>query len=228
MPLHILFCLIFVCGIQVVSGGEFRNLDFEQYNPATQSLPGWSLENQGLLTLDGSKVITNLPVDYGLTDPFSRDTVAATMMTHSFPWSSGTYSLLLFPAPPLYPWYVRQTGEIPRDAKSLSFDIEHTQASLKLNNTEVPLVFEYYGNIGDARGKDFADVSALAGQAVTMEIKATGISPGDPYRGGIVLVDNFRFSPDPVPVIPEPSSLSMLTAFGSLGIGLYLFRRKKR
>ena len=206
----------------------FQNLDFEQYDRNSGFVPGWTFETPGT---GGSlkRIVTELPFFDGTTgpNPLLIPPAAAIVPGAWYPGFSnaGNYSLLLAPFGDFAPWYVRQTATIPEDARSLSFDLAAAQVSLTLNGDPVPLTFQYIGNIGQAVGRDFADVSAFTGQSVTLEIKATGIT-APPFPGGQTILDNFRFSADRVPIIPEPASLSLVAVCGSL-LGLWHWRRRR-
>jgi hypothetical protein len=106
---------------------------------------------------------------------------------------------------------MRQSGEIPADAQSLSFDLWGNQVSVRIDGNPLPLVFEGRGGF---YGRDYADISAFSGKTARLEIEATGTAPL-PIVIGISVLDNFQFSHDPVPVIPEPSPLVIIVAFGS-------------
>jgi hypothetical protein len=161
----------------VTLAAPFQNLDFEEYNPNTGAVPGWTFENirhspptLETLPLDldvGLSVDVRLPyatmysgavVAHRLADPGKY-----ALGLHAVADGSGT----------LYPWYARQIGEIPADAKSMSFELGFAQVVLKLNGTELPLQY-YHRTDTTWAGWNFADVSAFAGQSVTLEFTAPG------------------------------------------------------
>ncbi len=137
----------------MVMPAPFQNLDFEEYNPATWLVPGWTFEMTAT-PFGGSQVLTRLPLDYGVNGPFSPNPPYATIYSKAhkpfgFPADSGNYLVGLVPlvASQLYPWYLRQAGEIPADAKSMSFEVGGAQVSLKLNGREVPLEYFSVSNV---------------------------------------------------------------------------------
>jgi hypothetical protein len=200
----------------------FQNLGFEEYEPATGLVPGWTFENERVTTVNGSKILTHLPLDYGIGNPLPPLPPYATLYSSSTlpypgPADPGQYILGLIPRVDdsgFYPWAVRQTAEIPADAKSMSFELGGAQVALKMNGTELPLEYFFRSDTTFA-GWDFADISAFAGQTVTMELTAPGRleylsvfgAPGAPTP--YTLLDNIRFSSDLVPAIPEPETLAL-------------------
>jgi hypothetical protein len=179
---------------------QFQNLDFEEYDPATLKLPGWHLFNAA--TPQNENVIG---LDELANPPY------ASMFTPDLP-SGGKYALGLYSLGDFAPWFVSQTGEIPSDAKSMSFELYTAQVSLRFDETEMPLSYFARTDVG-LRGWNFVDVSAFAGRTVTMEIKATGIT--GPHLPGGTGLDNFVFSAQPVPPIPEPRTLALFV-FGAV------------
>src|SRR5688572_16676886 len=117
----------------------FRNLDFEEYNPSTGVVPGWSFQNDRYA--GGPTPRSTLPLDVDVGLPFDVRLPYATMYSGAVVGSRlvdpGKYALGLHAVADgsgtLYPWYARQIGEIPADAKSMSFELGFAQVVLKFD-----------------------------------------------------------------------------------------------
>jgi hypothetical protein len=203
--------------ISIGLAAPFQNLDFEEYNPGTGVVPGWSFQNERYI--GGPAPVTRLPLDVDVGLPFDIPLPYATMYSGAVAWrlaDPGKYALGLHAVADgsgtLYHWYARQIGEIPPDAMSMSFELGFAQVVLKFDGMEMPLQY-YYRTDTTWVGWDFADVSAFAGRTVTMEFTAPGrleylpafSAPGAPRP--YTLLDNIRFSSSPMPPIPEPRTL---------------------
>jgi hypothetical protein len=217
--------------ISIGLAAPFQNLDFEEYNPGTGVVPGWSFQNERYI--GGPAPVTRLPLDVDVGLPFDIPPPYGTMYSGAVAApvlaDPGKYSLGLLPlitVSGMAPWYVRQTGEIPADAKSMSFEHGYAQVVLKFNGTELPL--QYYATDVSFAGSNFADVSAFAGQTVTVEFTAPGrleylpvfSAPGAPMP--YTILDNIRFSSSPIPPIPEPRTLVLAI----LGAAVMLMGRR--
>jgi hypothetical protein len=122
----------------------------------------------------------------------------------SSPWSplAGNFSLGLAsghysstePNSPWVPAYIEEAVVVPEDARSFQM-LAVGDVSLSLDSQKVPLT-----NLG---GDSYAaDISAFAGQPVTVRIENDSTALLDP-----VIVDNIGFSPT---AVPEPTTAQFL------------------
>jgi len=201
----------------VASADPFRNLDFELANTNTSSLmlsPGPpSLVGQGpavdLLPawqyLVGTNNAPTTPLAYiGFNLPVPETGGAAIVESSIFGDSgNGKYLLEFYTTAAIRQSAeaIRQTGDIPADAKYLSYEGGGLEVSV--NGTEL----ELYGVYGSPYRYSHYDISPYAGQEVTIELKLPWLQ-----FGNTAFLDNVAFSET---IIPEPGALSLFCLGGA-------------
>ena len=197
-----------------VSGQNFVNLDFEDsiitssqpfyggFNIGMANVPGWT-QNNGWGDANypgGASLIYN-------NQTLDSPNVSIWDTTYPRPAIEGNYSIFLYGGSAAYAQAypelatgasIFQTGQIPPNAKSISYWGDGLQATF--NGQLLSFI-----DIGDAANHIIwsADISAYAGQ--TGELVFTA-----PWQSGGIL-DNIQFSTQPV---PEPSVFAILALSG--------------
>ncbi len=234
LALTSLFCTCWVS----VSATAFQNLGFEAANTNNISvvgegsvhdlIPGWDYNQGGSGYSVNWTCYINAPVDLGNAGQVS-------LITANNPYGVpvvGKYGIYFNSAyaGTLLPSSIRQTGTIPAGTKSLLFLDYYTYATglgpdpfveARINGSLVPL----YNSLVGVRPlqtfpqwsiftfESFADVSAYAGQPVTLEFTVPHDAMG---------LDDIQFSP--LAVVPEPATW----ALWSVGLaGLWLAGRRR-
>ena len=203
-------------GVQAGFGQTFQNLDFEA--AGSQTIPpsavwlSWSLAATGWQHAGGANTFfvyhdspqTNLTQTYSLVDSASTQWKPLAG-NFSLAISSGYYSV----AEANSTWVhaeISQQGLVPENAHSFQL-LAEGHFTVYINSTEIPM-----SNLG---GNVYGgDVSAYAGQVVTLEIANASTEFHDP-----VMVDNLTFSTQ---VVPEPGTFALLGA----GLALLLARSR--
>jgi hypothetical protein len=206
--------------VRLCSAQSFQNMDFEAAGshaiPVNAVWLGWSLAATGWQHAAGADTLfvyhnppqTNLTQAYSLID---RTSAKWTPLAGDFSLalSSGYYSAAQ--ANSLWvPASISQEGLVPEDSHSFRL-LANGDVSVYINSQ--PIALSNLG--GDWLG---GDVSAFAGQVVTLEIASGSTELHNP-----VMIDSLSFSAQPV---PEPASLTLLAA-GLAGI-VALLRRGRR
>jgi hypothetical protein len=203
--LRFLACVLTLCGSS--GAAPFVNLGFEEairpgtpgptHGPAVELIPGWTL------TLGGELQQRIAFDDFGIGSPF------ASLISKTFlPETVIEGNLMLFLRPGLSQtsprevvhYHLFQTGEVPDNARSLRFQGVFRAMEVRVNG--VPL--QLYDESPEDRWYA-ADVSAFAGETVTIDFGTTAAGPSDLATHGL---DDIGFSPKPA--IPEPTSVSLL------------------
>ena len=209
---------------------EFRNLGFEEGDPATAApdpfsdqvigpveglLPGWTLSND----LSPGKPVTvmrynSFPAGLGYVTLFGGD-------SNRTPAHEGRFSLAVSGAniystntPTYYPISVVQKGTVPVDAKSIRFISSGAPWELTLDGAELAVSYQLRSLPGQPLADPanpysvrygYADVSEWAGKDVELKFTTRSTPVPTETLDSIVFLDT--------PVIPEPGTLS-LTALG--------------
>jgi hypothetical protein len=203
-------------GAQLASAQSFQNMDFEaagNYSiPANAVWLGWSLAATGWQHAPGADTFfvyhnppqTNLTQAYSLID---RTSAKWTPLAGNFSLAltSGYYSAAQANST-WVPASISQQGVVPSDSQSFRL-LAQGQVSVFINSQPIAMSDLGAGWLG-------GDVSAFAGQVVTLQIASAATELHDP-----VVVDNLTFTAQPV---PEPASLTLL------GAGLIILFRMVR
>jgi len=201
-----LFLLLAICCVRLTASAQaFSNLNFEPTSvsgiPADGIWLNWGLAAPGWHHPSGGDSVfvyhKSPPQGSFAQYYFLVDSTSAS-------WSplEGQYSLALVSGhynrnDPSSPWVnasIEQTGVIPKDALSLQL-FAKGDFTLSINSKELSI---------SSLDKDLygVDVSAYAGQSVTLQISSTTAQVQTP-----VIVDGLKFS---VQAVPEPSSASLV------------------
>lgn len=201
----------------------FINFNFEQAqisNLTTNSYGVFGLAVcQGWTAYHNGEVVPYL--DYNdLTLGSERVGLEGTNNARGLPAIQGKYFILLGGSSESFPHSaaIGQTGMIPSDAKSLTFQGSvFGPAIVTFNGQVLPLVV--VGNIPNYAIYG-ADVSSYAGQTGELLFTGLGGSALNPSSIGGFILDNLQFSSTPV---PEPNTL----ALAALGTLIFCWRRAK-
>ncbi len=201
-----MFLLLAVCCLRLTASAQgFINLNFESTSasgiPADGIWLNWGLAAPGWHHPSGGDSV----FVYHKTPPqasFAQYYFLVDSASSSWSPLEGQYSLALVSGhynrnDASSPWVnasIGQTGVIPKDALSLQL-FAKGDFTLSINSKAVPVT----SLNGDLYG---ADVSAYAGQAVSLEISSTTTQVQTP-----VIIDGMHFS---VQAVPEPSGASLL------------------
>jgi hypothetical protein len=225
--------LVFGCGWAVItgsSGGEFRNLGFDEANTnnvtvggypyvgtgsVADLLPEWQLyrDNQ---QLSQTEFMFGDPLDLSLVAVFGRS-----LRDFYIPFESdGPYALYYQGYYPVEAFRLEQQGQVPAEHRYLTLreGYDSLPFRMSINGTGLPLVSQ-----GGARGGGYQftyDVSAYAGQTVTLTLTSP---PFDAFgRGSHDYLDSLAFTSQ----VPEPTPLVLLGVGGSL-LALLLAQRSR-
>jgi len=202
---------------------SFHNLDFDAadtsrliasdipgvfYGTPEDLLPGWQLtRTPGQLPLPSLPVVwLNLSPEHGLVSLIDQNYRPDLPESHRFPvagrFSFAMYPEFAFPSFEPYPFRLKQVGDVPNDAMSISFATFGNPVSLFVNGTEVPTIMIFDPLEGDPNARKaqmLADISSYAGQNVELEFSTAQ----NQHFGSVTFgIDSIYFSPVPV---PEPS-----------------------
>ncbi len=230
MRIFALLGLLFAFGL---SAGTFTNLNFEnarrplqfldqlngQIVAASNAFPGWSVSLGGLLQTE--VYYNSITLGAGSVDLFGtlppRPDFFEQVISGRF--SAGLQNGNGFAS-------LSQTGTIPTDSLSLLVDlrrdalqIEPNGLSVNLNGLPAPMVHlsqttTVAGLTYDTYG---VNVAALAGLETELRFSAAPLT-------FVVTLDNIRFSPIALPIVPEPSTWAL---FG-VGLGAVLWFGRRR
>jgi len=213
------------------SAQGFTNLDFDQARlpgpsdgfyalPWDQGAPGWSHPDG-----DSTDVVTY---------PFGHVGYSQTYVLTPAPFgaASGLYGLGMRsgnytegdPSSPLVLAWIAQTGQLGPRVTSIRLLASSGPFALSLDDTPIamqpvgldPSSPTYEDDLQFYAGEWTGDVSAFAGQVVTLRITDIQVPPAAP----MFVVDEIRFLP-----IPEPSGAALL-ALGLAGAMLARLRRR--
>jgi hypothetical protein len=214
----ILFLILHTC-----DGQSFVNLNFELANvsgysvgstvPVTNAFPGWAASYTS--TVIGTPVeVSNVWYDgLSLGGAVISINDTNTPFAPSFRPIDGRYSAFLFGGGPpsvggplnlFYSATLSQTGLVPNGTASLlvkaEFALNNTAFIVSVNGQTISMLSQ-----GDSyRG----DISSFAGQTVTLSLTEPAPPVGVPPS--LVILDDIRFSTNPV---PEPSTWSLMVIF---------------
>jgi len=221
MKMLILF-VVLLSLIQPCRGVEFKNLNFqspnvrritEHFGFVRDIIPGWRLQiaeqdqdwmyyNNVCLSCPSAQLLG--PESPRLGDRFTF-TIKSGVLLDGYNKNMGSASIY-------------QVGHVPEFAKSIHFAalvfgvFENLHVSLDGQVLQLQRFLD--GDAGDFFGYQ-ADVSAWAGR--TAELRFT-VGPGDYPNGVGGPLADIKFSPIPVPAIPEPSTWALLaTGLAALG-----------
>jgi hypothetical protein len=196
--------------VQLASGQDFVNLDFEQATIAPTPVGGWTYP------ADPAQCFPRWTVGYGVVgyNDLSLGAPAVNLMGPSFPNHvnytplQGSYSVLLqfFYLNGNWAGYMpslSQTGLVPADAQSISLLVSSgtppSAAVVTMNGVNIPLISVSGGRLA-------GDISAYAGSVAQLKIS---IPDSDDW----LYFDDVQFSSSSV---PEPSSYSLMIVCGLL------------
>jgi hypothetical protein len=220
------------------AAASFRNLGFESavidyppyfQQPASDALPYWNNDNwrPGYVGYD-TKALDSACIS-----------VHDSLSNYIKPLA-GNYSVVLQDGSgdggggPVTSAYISQSGDIRATTRSLMFKCDITEyiseLQVSLNGTVVP--FELYSvgttvNPGYGPVNTYAcDISAFAGDTdVTLKFEKLVHDPLNPGSHGIVDLDGIQFSST---VVPEPSTLALLTIAAVVALAPIVRRRVAR
>ena len=216
------------CALAALSSGlyaaAFQNLDFDSavtnnvtggYGPTSDLLPGW-------LLYDGPNQVPS--IGYDLTATFLPQASIYDANWQGVPAPvAGNYSLGLYPGLNLIfeyqPFSLVQSGDIGTGINSIRFVDYGGPFELRLNNTLVPLTYNYLPGSTDPDTRVanvVGDVSAFAGQ--TVEIRFTTV---DIPNRTLNALSGIEFSTQ---IAPEPGETALLL----LGLCVLGFRFRHR
>jgi hypothetical protein len=196
--------------VQLASGQDFVNLDFEQATIAPTPVGG------GTYPADPAQAFPDWTVGYGVVmyNDLSLGSPATVLMGPSFPNFvnytplQGSYSVLLqfFYLNGNWAGYMpslSQTGLVPADAQSISLLVSSgtppSAAVVTMNGVNIPLISVSGGRLA-------GDISAYAGSVAQLKIST-------PDSDDWLYFDDIQFSSSSV---PEPSSYSLMIVCGLL------------
>ncbi|HEY3857009.1 MAG TPA: hypothetical protein VGO67_21710 [Verrucomicrobiae bacterium] len=195
--------------------GTFKNLDFEQANPAggntTAALfPGWTV------------YFGSVQQSFAAYDPSVGDSQPSIYLgddkTGGQPFQGNYYAFLQSAAngEVNYDVSLVQTGVVPSGTDSIELDAFDVNSSFVLTFDGKPVnmqplqTFPNYTVYG-------GDVSEWSGQNATLDITQLAPTASSPST---LQLDNISFSPNPITVTPEPDALTLMSV-GGLLFGLY-------
>jgi hypothetical protein len=202
--------------------GTFQNLNFESGNPGaitfsdsvpvSSALPGWTAEINGVSQTD---------VGYNYFPPGPQGPAGVSLIGPGGAWPAldGSYSVLLTGGNGSAS--ISQTGLIPNQAQSLTFEVAEGLeggGSLALLVGGQPLLFSELATEPNCTVYG-ANISAWAGKTETLTFDA---SPGVPLT--YWEIDDITFSPA---TVPEPTPVA-LTGIGGVTLALYRLYRGVR
>ena len=232
------FLLTSILVIHVVAVADpFRNLGFDEVNteratevspgddfglegPIEDILPGWSFEAFGRVS--NTFGVRRSTIDLEIV-PSVYDTSGFADGTTGFP-VDGDYGLFLKYTTDFGAQIVAQTGDIPGNARSMSFLTYGADLNVYIDGQPLEIRYQSISGSGIHLYRLAAvDVTPFAGMTSELRFETTNRGHHDPWfaHGWGVTIDRIQFSPE---IIPEPSSVALLF----LGMGtLALVLRKE-